>query len=138
MAITYVNNEQIIIEIKKLMLENKISQREIANKMQIKPQGLTKILGKKNFGFEDAEKILNAMGFDLIIDFKPFTSPAELTHRKQELLSELDGLQNKPKPQSMPKQEPIKETLDEKIERIQSELDSKHRNYSTSEQSPQK
>ena len=47
MAITYINNEQIIIEIKKLMLENKISQREIADKMQIKPQGLTKLLGKK-------------------------------------------------------------------------------------------
>lgn len=65
------SNEQIVIEIKKLMLENKISQREIAEKLNLKPQGLTKLLSKKNFGFEDAEKILNAMGYDLIINFKP-------------------------------------------------------------------
>ncbi len=70
MPIIYKDNEQIVIEIKKLMLENKISQREIADKMNIKPQGLTKILNKKNFGFEDAEKILSAMGYNLIVDFQ--------------------------------------------------------------------
>lgn len=70
MPIIYKDNEQIVIEIKKLMLEKKISQREIANKLNIKPQGLTKILNKKNFGFEDADKILSAMGYDLIVDFQ--------------------------------------------------------------------
>ena len=69
MAIRYKNNEQIVIEIKKLMLETQISQREIAEKLGIKPQGLTKILAKKNFGFEDAQKVLSAMGYDLLIDF---------------------------------------------------------------------
>ena len=39
------------------MLETKITQREIAEKLGIKPQGLTKMLNKKNFGFEDAKKI---------------------------------------------------------------------------------
>lgn len=73
MPILYKDNEQIVIEIKKLMLENKISQREIADKMNIKPQGLTKILNKKNFGFEDAEKILSAMGYNLIVDFQSNT-----------------------------------------------------------------
>ena len=68
----YKNNEQIVIEIKKLMLETKMSQREIADKMNIKPQGLTKLLNKKNFGFEDAEKILSVMGYNLIIDFERF------------------------------------------------------------------
>lgn len=38
------------------MLENKTSQREIADKLGIKPQGLTKIMNKKNFSFEDAKK----------------------------------------------------------------------------------
>lgn len=56
MSIVYENNQQIVIEIKKLMLEKQISQREIAEKLGIKPQGLTKLLTKKNFGFEDAEK----------------------------------------------------------------------------------
>lgn len=71
MSVHYESNEQIIIEIKKLMLESKISQREIAEKLQIKPQGLTKLLAKKNFGFEDADKILSAMGYNLIVDFQP-------------------------------------------------------------------
>lgn len=70
MPIIYQSNEQIVIEIKKLMLEGKISQREIAEKLGVKPQGLTKILNKKNFGFEDAEKILSAMGYNLVIDFQ--------------------------------------------------------------------
>ena len=56
MSIIYKNNEQILIEIRKIMLETKITQREIAEKLGIKPQGLTKMLNKKNFGFEDAKK----------------------------------------------------------------------------------
>lgn len=70
MTIKYQNNHQIITEIKKLMLDNDISQRTIAKELDISPQGLTKLLNKKNFGFEDAEKILNAMGYTLIIDFE--------------------------------------------------------------------
>ena len=58
MAIQYKDNEQIVIEIKKLMLEKQISQREIAEQLNIKPQGLTKLLNKKNFGFEDNKKIV--------------------------------------------------------------------------------
>lgn len=69
MSIRYESNEQIVIEIKKLMLENQISQREISEKLNIKPQGLTKILTKKNFGFEDAQKILDAMGYQLVVSF---------------------------------------------------------------------
>ena len=65
MQIIYKNNDQILIEIKKLMLENKITQI-----LKMKPQGLTKLMNKKNFGFEDAAKILNAMGYDLLIDFQ--------------------------------------------------------------------
>lgn len=70
MSVQYKNNEQIIIEIKKLMLEKQISQREIAERLNIKPQGLTKLFNKKNFGFEDAQKILSAIGYDLIINFQ--------------------------------------------------------------------
>ena len=75
MAIIYKDNEQILIEIKKIMLETKTTQREIADKLGIKPQGLTKILNKKNFGFEDAQKILSAMGYDLIVDFSRSQNP---------------------------------------------------------------
>lgn len=70
MTFVYRNNEQLLIELKKLMLETKITQREIATKLNIKPQGLTKLLNKKNFSFEDAQKVLAVMGYDLIVDFK--------------------------------------------------------------------
>nr|WP_288547553.1 helix-turn-helix transcriptional regulator [uncultured Blautia sp.] len=70
MSVQYKNNEQVIIEIKKLMLEKQISQREIAERLNIKPQGLTKLFNKKNFSFEDAQKILSAIGYDLIINFQ--------------------------------------------------------------------
>ena len=66
----YKSNEQMIIELKKLMLENNVSQREIAPRLGVTPQGLTKILNKKNFGFEDAKKILNAMGHELVFSFE--------------------------------------------------------------------
>ena len=75
MSIHYKDNEQIVIEIKKLMLEKQISQREIAEQLNIKPQGLTKLLNKKNFGFEDAQKVLSAMVYDLVIDFQQATPP---------------------------------------------------------------
>ena len=77
MSIHYKINEQIVIEIKKLMLEKQISQREIAEQLNIKPQGLTKLLNKKNFGFEEAQKILSALGYDLIIDFEQLADPAD-------------------------------------------------------------
>lgn len=70
MVFIYENNKQVIVEIKKLMLENKVSQKQIAEVLNITPQGFTKLLNKKNFGFEDAKKILNAMGYNLIADFQ--------------------------------------------------------------------
>lgn len=70
MAIIYESTEQIILEIRKLMLEEKISQRQIADSLGITPQGFTKLINKKNFSFEDAKKILNAMGYRLICDFE--------------------------------------------------------------------
>ncbi len=70
MVFIYENNKQVIVEIKKLMLENKVSQKQIAEVLNITPQGFTKLLNKKNFGFEDAKKILNAMEYNLIVDFQ--------------------------------------------------------------------
>lgn len=74
MAIIYKDHKQILIEIKKLILENETTQKEVAQKLGIKPQGLTKILNKKNFSFEDAQKILSVLGYDLIVDFKEHNS----------------------------------------------------------------
>lgn len=64
--IVYNDNQQVIIELKKLMLETNITQREVASRLNLSPQAFNKLLNKKNFGFEDAQKILKAMGFYLV------------------------------------------------------------------------
>lgn len=67
----YENNEQVVIELKKAMLESKTTQKAVAEKLGIQPQGLTKLLNKKNFGFDDAKKILDAIGYELDFEVKP-------------------------------------------------------------------
>lgn len=67
--ITYKNQEQVIIEIKKIMLLQHVSQRELANRLNLSPQALNKLFNKKNFCFEDAERIVNALGYRLSFEF---------------------------------------------------------------------
>ncbi len=64
----YEDTQQVIIEIKKIMIEKRISQKDLAERLHISPQALVKLFKKKNFSFEDAKKILNAMEYDLSID----------------------------------------------------------------------
>ena len=70
----YATKEQLIIEFKKILLDKKISQREVAQRLNITPQALTKILNKQNFSFDDMEKLLRAVGYDMDIDFVPATT----------------------------------------------------------------
>ena len=77
MAIIYHDNAQLQVELKKLMLENATTQRAIAERLGLSPQGLQKMMGKKNFGFQDAQKILTAMGYELAFDFVPKEPGAE-------------------------------------------------------------
>lgn len=67
---TYTSNEQLIIELKKLMLEEKISQQDIADKLGITRQGVQSIITKKNFSFKDAQKLLELMNYSLEIGFR--------------------------------------------------------------------
>lgn len=71
MPIIYQSNEQLLIELKKLMLESKVTQRSIAAHLGLLPQGLQRMMSKKNFGFQDAQKILAVMGYELAFDFIP-------------------------------------------------------------------
>lgn len=75
--VRYINNEQIVIEIKKLMLDKGITQKQVADRLGITPQGLNKLFTKKNFGFEDAKKILDVMGYTLVIDFEKNAEQSE-------------------------------------------------------------
>lgn len=65
----YADKEQMLKEIKKLLVDESISQAEVAKRLGIKPQGLVKILNKQNFSFEDAARILHAIGYDLVVTF---------------------------------------------------------------------
>lgn len=65
----YESKEQLIIEFKKLLLDKKISQREVAQKLNITPQALTKIINKQNFSFDDMEKLLTAIDYNMDIHF---------------------------------------------------------------------
>lgn len=67
---TYTNNEKLIIELKKLMLEEKITQQDLADKLGMTRQGVRSILNKKHFSFQDAQKILELMNHSLEINFR--------------------------------------------------------------------
>lgn len=70
----YQSKEQLIIEFKKLLLDKQISQREAAEKLNITPQALTKILNKQNFSFDDMQKLLSTVDYQLFVDFIPTTN----------------------------------------------------------------
>ena len=67
---TYTSNEQLVIELKKLMLEEKITQQDIATALGITRQNVRGLLMKKNFSFKDAQKILDLMNYSLEINFR--------------------------------------------------------------------
>ena len=67
---TYTSNDQLIAELKKLMKEEKITQQQIADALGISRQAVRKIFIKKNFSFQDAQKILDIMNYSLDINFR--------------------------------------------------------------------
>ena len=67
---TYTSNDQLISELKKLMKEEKITQQQIADALGISRQAVRKIFTKKNFSFQDAQKILDIMNYSLDINFR--------------------------------------------------------------------
>lgn len=64
------SNQEIISQIKDLLHGEKISQKELAGKLGITPQALNDLMQKKNFSFNDANRILSAVGYLLIVDIK--------------------------------------------------------------------
>ncbi len=65
----YTDNEQLVIELKKLLLENKISQRDIAKSLDISPQAFQNLLNKKQLSFSDIKRILDCVDYQLVYDF---------------------------------------------------------------------
>ena len=101
----YSNNEQLVTELKKLFLDTKRSQRDIAKQMGISPQALQNLLNKKQLSFSDLKRVLDCINYDLLVDFsvRPISSVA-----KESIAV--------PQPDV-----PIRETLDEKLKRLRRE-----------------
>lgn len=68
---SYYDNRHVAQEMKKAMIDQRVTQKAVAARMGLSPQGLQKLMGKKNFGFRDAQRILSAMGCELVLDFVP-------------------------------------------------------------------
>lgn len=64
----YIDNEQMKKEIKKTIIDNDMSQKDVADIMGCKPQQFINIINKENFAFRDMKRICDAMNCDLIID----------------------------------------------------------------------
>ena len=69
--ITYEDNEQLKKELKKIIIDSGLSQKEVALKMGCKPQQYTNIVNKENLAFRDVKRIAMAWGCELNIDFVP-------------------------------------------------------------------
>ena len=67
----YDNNDQLKKELKKLVIDSGMTQKEVAEKMEVKPQQYTNIVNKENLAFRDVKRIAMACGYELQIDFVP-------------------------------------------------------------------
>ena len=67
----YKDNEQLKRELKKLVIDSGMTQKEVAKKMEVKPQQYNNIVNKENLAFRDVKRIVNACGYELHIDFLP-------------------------------------------------------------------
>lgn len=68
--IKYINNAELKKEIKKIIIENDCTQKEIAEKLEMLPQTYNTLINKKNFSFADMQRILNTLNYDLYLDFR--------------------------------------------------------------------
>lgn len=71
----YVDNEGLKKEIKKNIIDNNYTQKEIAEKMGMIPQTYNTLINKKNFSFNDLKRICDAMNCDLYIDIREKEEP---------------------------------------------------------------
>ena len=73
----YENNDQLKKELKKLVIDSGKTQKEVAEKMEVKPQQFTNIVNKENLAFRDVKRIAAASGYELRIDFVPLEQSKE-------------------------------------------------------------
>ena len=67
----YTDNETLIKEFKKLLIDKGIKQQYIADSLEISKQSLNLKLNKKHVSFDDMMELLHCIGYELKIDFVP-------------------------------------------------------------------
>lgn len=67
----YEDNDQLKRELKKIVIDSGLTQKEVADRMGCKPQQYTNIVNKENLAFRDVKRIANAIGLDVRIEFVP-------------------------------------------------------------------
>ena len=67
----YEDNDQLKKELKKLVIDSELTQKEVAEKIGVKPQQYTNIVNKENLAFRDVKRIAMACGYELRVDFVP-------------------------------------------------------------------
>ena len=67
----YEDNDQLKKELKKLVIDSGMTQKEVAEKMGVKPQQYNNIVNKENLAFRDVKRIAIACGYELQIEFAP-------------------------------------------------------------------
>ena len=73
----YESNEQLKRELKKIVIDSGLTQKEVAERMECKPQQYTNIVNKENLAFRDVKRIANAIGLELRIEFVPTKEDTE-------------------------------------------------------------
>lgn len=73
----YRDNEQLVNELKKVMIDTNTKQVDLANIMNVPKQAVTKIFNKKNLTCDDMQKLLTLMGYELRIEFVPANKELE-------------------------------------------------------------
>lgn len=68
---TYTNNDQLKKELKKCIIDNGYTAKQICDKLEMLPQTYQTLINKKNFSFADMKRILDCMNVELRIDLVP-------------------------------------------------------------------
>lgn len=67
----YTDNEMIVKEFKKVLIDNGIKQQYIADTLGISKQSLNLKLNKKHVSFDDVQELLGCIGYELYVEFVP-------------------------------------------------------------------
>lgn len=73
----YIDNETLVKEFKKLLIDNGIKQQLVADSLGISKQSLNLLMNKKHITFDDMQKLLGCIGYELEFDFVPVQSKTE-------------------------------------------------------------